>query len=216
MTSRIAILDYGMGNLRSVQKALQHRGHAAQITGDPDAVLSFDRLILPGVGNFADGMRELAERGLIEPVKRFAQSGRPMLGVCLGMQLMLDSSTEDAPDPSRPLRGLSLLPGRVVRFSEDQGAGQPRLKVPHMGWNQIEFPEDRVPPLFKGVSAGSHVYFVHGYYCQPADANDVAAITDYGQPFASALHRDNLWATQFHPEKSQDVGLRILDNFASH
>ncbi|MEM1027200.1 MAG: imidazole glycerol phosphate synthase subunit HisH [Planctomycetota bacterium] len=208
----IRILDYGMGNLRSVQKALQHVGHDAEIVGDAGAVRGADRLILPGVGNFADGMRQLAQRGLIEPIQEFAASGRPMLGVCLGMQLMFDASTEDAP-PEEPIVGLGLIAGQVVRFDEDQGPEHPRLKVPHMGWNTIDF-TDAGKALGRGLPANTHMYFVHGYYCRPDDDADIAATTQYGSTFCSAVHRGNLWATQFHPEKSQAVGLQLLDNFA--
>ncbi|MEM8783394.1 MAG: imidazole glycerol phosphate synthase subunit HisH [Planctomycetota bacterium] len=208
----IAILDYGMGNLRSVQKALQHRGHNAEIIADATGVADAARLILPGVGNFADGMRQLDRRGLIDPLTAFAASGRPMLGVCLGMQLMFESSTEDAPADA-PIPGLSLIDGEVVRFVEDQGPDRPRLKVPHMGWNRIEL-TDAGAALGAGLPDNPHVYFVHGYYCRPVDDADAAARTTYGRPFCSAVHRGNLWATQFHPEKSQAVGLQLLDNFA--
>jgi glutamine amidotransferase len=211
----IAIVDYGMGNLRSVQKALQHVGYQAGVIDDPDALSQYDRIILPGVGNFADGMRQIEQRGLIEPIKAFARIGRPVLGICLGMQLMLDSSTEDAPGDDQPIAGLGLIPGQVVRFNEDQGKDKSRLKVPHMGWNALSFVGNgSTPAIFNGLNTGDYVYFVHGYYCRPADEGDTAALTDYGRPFASAIHRDNLWATQFHPEKSQQVGLRILQNFA--
>lgn len=210
----IGIVDYGMGNLRSVQKALQHLGHEAEVVGSADQVDASSRLILPGVGNFADGVQQLHERGLADAVRAFAASGGPVLGVCLGMQLMFDSSTEDAADDS-PTPGLGLLAGTVQRFSEDQGPGKPRLKVPHMGWNALAF-DPQAAPLFDGLNPGeaSQVYFVHGYYCVPENTGDIAATTGYGRTFCSAVHRDNLWATQFHPEKSQRVGLKILDNFA--
>jgi len=209
----IAILNYGMGNLRSVQKALERVGAQAEVIDSPDQVASADRLILPGVGAFADGMAHLQERAMVEPLLAFAESGRPMLGICLGMQLMFDSSAEDAPSPDQPVPGLGLLPGKVVRFEEDQGPGNERLKVPHMGWNALDFAPGT--PLFAGIEPGEHVYFVHGYYCLPADENDTAATADYGGRFCAAVHRDNVWATQFHPEKSQRVGLRILENFAN-
>lgn len=209
----IAILDYGMGNLRSVQKAFERVGAQAQVVGDPERVGEYDRVILPGVGAFADGMEHLRENNLIEPIHDFVATGKPLMGICLGMQLLFDSSMEDAESPDAPVPGLSVLAGRVLRFSEDQGPGQPRLKVPHMGWNQIEF-EPGVP-LFNGLTPGDHVYFVHGYYCQPSEAGHAATTTDYGHRFCSAAHRDNVWATQFHPEKSQHVGLQILNNFAS-
>ncbi|MFK7788823.1 MAG: imidazole glycerol phosphate synthase subunit HisH [Phycisphaeraceae bacterium] len=209
----IAIVNYGMGNLRSVQKALERVGAQAEIVETPEQIESAERLILPGVGAFADGMTHLRERGLVEPLMQFAASGKPLMGICLGMQLLFDSSMEDAPSPDEPVQGLGILPGNVVRFQEDQGPDKPRLKVPHMGWNEINFAADT--PLFVGLSPGDHVYFVHGYYCVPNDDSDVAATTDYGHTYCSAVHRGNVWATQFHPEKSQHVGLRILENFAS-
>ncbi|MGB0767665.1 MAG: imidazole glycerol phosphate synthase subunit HisH [Phycisphaeraceae bacterium] len=207
----IGIVNYGMGNLRSVQKALERVGAPAEVIDDPQRFDAAERLIL--VGAFADGMTHLRERGMIDPLKRFANSGRPMMGICLGMQLLLDSSTEDALSPDRPVPGLGVLPGKVVRFSEDQGQDKPRLKVPHMGWNQIDFEPDT--PLFNSLDPGDHVYFVHGYYCVPDEPGDIAATADYGHTFCAAMHRNNLWATQFHPEKSQRVGLQILDNFAN-
>ncbi len=211
----IGIVDYGMGNLRSVQKALQHLGHDAEVVADAAGIAGSARLILPGVGNFADGVRQLEERGLTDTVKAFAASGKPMLGVCMGMQLLFDSSTEDAPPGGPTVPGLGLLPGRVVRFEEDQGPGRPRLKVPHMGWNMLDFDASSTV-LFEGLEPGpsTQVYFVHGYYCVPDAPADIAATATYGRPFCAAVHRGNLWATQFHPEKSQRVGLRILDNFA--
>lgn len=208
----ICILNYGMGNLRSVQKAFEKVGVDASVTDDPDVAARADRLLLPGVGAYADGMQLLGEHGFIQPIHDFVKTGKPLLGICLGMQLLFDSSLEDAQSPDEPVAGLGVLPGQVLRFSEDQGAGNERLKVPHMGWNQIDF-EPNVP-LFKGLTPGAHVYFVHGYYCQPANDNDAAATTSYGHRFCSAAHRDNVWATQFHPEKSQHVGLHILKNFA--
>lgn len=209
----IAIVNYGMGNLRSVQKALERVGAAARIVDTPEQIQAAERLILPGVGAFADGMAHLQERGMVEPLKHFAQSGKPMMGICLGMQLLFESSTEDATSSDQPVLGLGILPGKVVRFSEDQGRGKPRLKVPHMGWNEIQFAPGT--PLFDGLVPGAHVYFVHGYYCVPSDPCDIAATTDYGHTYCSAVHRGPVWATQFHPEKSQRVGLHILENFAN-
>jgi len=209
----IGIVNYGMGNLRSVQKAFERVGAQAQIIDTPDQIADAQRLILPGVGAFADGMAHLRERAMVQPLLAFAKSGRPMMGICLGMQLLFDSSLEDAPSPDQPIAGLGVLPGQVVRFSEDQGPDTPRLKVPHMGWNQIHFAPGT--PLFNGLTSGDDVYFVHGYYCVPASADDIAATTEYGATFCSAVHRGNVWATQFHPEKSQRVGLRILENFAN-
>lgn len=209
----IAIVNYGMGNLRSVQKAFEKVGAQAQIIDTPKQIESAERLILPGVGAFADGMTHLRERGMVEALQAYASSSQPMMGICLGMQLLFDSSTEDAPSPDEPVQGLGILQGTVVRFKEDQGEGKPRLKVPHMGWNQIDFARDT--PLFTGLEKGDHVYFVHGYYCVPTDADDTAATTDYGGQICAAVHRNSVWATQFHPEKSQRVGLQILGNFAN-
>ena len=209
----IGIVNYGMGNLRSVQKALQRVGAQAEVIDTLEQIEAAERLILPGVGAFADGMIHLRERDMVEPLKRYAGSGRPMMGICLGMQLLFDSSTEDAASDDQPVAGLGIFPGRVVRFSEDQGPGQPRLKVPHMGWNEIDFAAGT--PLFEGLKPGDHVYFVHGYYCVPGDTSDIAATTGYGSTYCSAVHRGNVWATQFHPEKSQRVGLKILENFAN-
>ena len=208
----IGILDYGMGNLRSVQKAFEQLGGTRAVVVDaPHEVVGCEKLILPGVGNFADGMEHLSDRGFVEPVKDFIASGRPLLGICMGMQLLLDSSTEDAEvDPDA---GLGVVTGTVQRFEEDQGPGRPRLKVPHMGWNRLEPRDDS--PLFAGLEDEAYVYFVHGYYCVPQDDAVVAATADYGAPFCAALHQDNVWATQFHPEKSQRVGLQILQNFAA-
>lgn len=209
----IGILDYGMGNLRSVQKAFERLdGPRAVIVTKPDDVAGCEKLILPGVGNFADGMTHLRDRGFVAPTQDFVATGRPLLGICMGMQLLLDGSTEDAP-PEKPISGLGVVAGRVVRFEEDRGPDQPRLKVPHMGWNRLEIVGDS--PLFAGLTEDTHVYFVHGYYCVPDDENVIAATADYGAPFCAALHRDNVWAMQFHPEKSQRVGLQLLKNFAA-
>jgi len=202
------IIDYRMGNLRSVQKALQRLGGEAVIVRDPEAVRNAERLILPGVGAFTDGMDQLRQAGLDAAIHDYVATGRPMLGICLGMQLLFDASEEDAPN-----EGLGLVKGRVVRFHEDRGEAKPRLKVPHMGWNQIDPSVKPGNPLFEGVNPGDHVYFVHGYYCVPDDPTVVAATCDYGQPFCASVWRDNLFAMQFHPEKSQAVGLKILENF---
>jgi glutamine amidotransferase len=207
----IGIIDYGMGNLRSVQKALQRLGAEASILRDPAAIESVDKLILPGVGAFADGMAHLREGGWIEPIHAYVRTGRPLLGICLGMQLLFESSEEDAPSPTAPIAGLALLPGRVRRFARDRGGEQ--LKVPHMGWNALSCP--RADPLLKGVADGAHVYFVHEYYVEPDDSAFpvTSATSDYGGPFTATVWHENIRATQFHPEKSQRVGLTILDNF---
>ncbi|MCC6680912.1 MAG: imidazole glycerol phosphate synthase subunit HisH [Phycisphaeraceae bacterium] len=200
----IGIIDYGMGNLRSVQKALQSVGAEAEILRDPRQAEDVDKLILPGVGAFADGMEHLNRLGWIEPIRRYVDSGRPFLGICLGLQLLFEHSEEgDA-------AGLSILPGKVVRFSEQRG-GQ-RLKVPHMGWNTLNW--TRRDPLLADLEQGAAVYFVHAYYAAPGDPALVSAEVDYGGRFCASVWRDNLWATQFHPEKSQRVGLSILRRFA--
>jgi len=203
--ARLLIIDYGMGNLRSVQKAVERIGFEAPITSDPDAVLKADRLILPGVGAFADAIRCLNEKNLGEPIRQCIRRGTPLLGICLGLQLLFDESFEDGRHA-----GLGILRGTVERF-DSQPLGKPRLKVPHMGWNRITI--RRPAPVLEGVPDGSHMYFVHSYYVKPADPSVTATETDYGGPFTSMVWKDNLVATQFHPEKSQTCGLRILTNF---
>jgi imidazole glycerol-phosphate synthase subunit HisH len=199
----IVIIDYGMGNLRSVQKAIEAVGSAAQISSDPDRVRQASKVILPGVGAFADAMAELRRTGLGESFREAVQRGKPCLGVCLGLQLLFDTSTEDGEHT-----GLGLLPGRVVRFP-----AQPGLKVPHMGWNTLRI---RTPaPLLAGVPAGASVYFVHSYHAVAEKPEDVAAVADYPEPFAAVVWRDNLTACQFHPEKSQRTGLAMYANFVA-
>lgn len=199
----LAIVDYGMGNLRSVQKALERVGQAAEITRDPERVATAPAVVLPGVGAFGACMENLTGYGLAEPVRAAIDAGRPFLGICLGMQLLFEESEEFG-----PVRGLGVLPGRVVRFPES-----PERKVPHMGWNTLHV-ERRVPAL-ADVAEGAYVYFVHSYYPVPADPALVATTTPYGEPFASSVARDNVFACQFHPEKSQRVGLRLLENFVA-
>ena len=199
----IAIIDYGMGNLRSVQKALEAVGQSAEVTSDPDEVRRAPtKVILPGVGAFEDAAAELRRTGLGEAFVEAAKAGKPCLGVCLGLQLLFDESEEDGVH-----QGLGLLPGRVVRFRPVPG-----LKVPHMGWNTLRVL--RPTPLLKGIGGEPSVYFVHSYHAQPARHDDVAAETDYNGPFAALVWRDNLMACQFHPEKSQGVGLAMYANFA--
>ena len=198
----IAIIDYGMGNLRSVQKALEAVGHGATVASDPDQVRRASRVILPGVGAFADAIAELRRTGLDAAFVEAVEAGKPCLGVCLGLQLLFDVSEEDGEH-----RGLGLIPGRVVRFGHEPG-----LKVPHMGWNTLR---TRKPsPLLLGIEPGPSVYFVHSYYARPDDPADVVAESDHPRPFAAMVARDNLMATQFHPEKSQRVGLAMYANFA--
>jgi glutamine amidotransferase len=203
----IAIIDYGMGNLRSVQKGFEKVGSDACVTADPRVVLEADRIVLPGVGAFADCMHNLEQAGFVEPILKVIAQGRPFLGICLGLQLLFTESEEFGAH-----KGLGVIPGRVRRFPEGMRAGGEALKVPHMGWNQISF--RRRAPAFEGIDEGANVYFVHSYYVQPDDEGVIATTTGYGIDFCSAIRKDNIVATQFHPEKSQDIGLRILKNFA--
>jgi glutamine amidotransferase len=200
---KILIVDYGMANLRSVQKAFEKVGHAAEITGDPNRVAEAEKLVLPGVGAFRDAIARLRESGLIPPILEHIRSGKPFLGICLGLQLLFSKSYEDGEYP-----GLDLFPGEVVRFPD-----QPGLKVPHMGWNHLRV--RRPAPVLRDLPPQAQVYFVHSFYVVPRDEALVAAETDYPTPFASAVWHDNVFATQFHPEKSQRVGLGMLHQFAS-
>jgi glutamine amidotransferase len=202
MRHPLVIVDYGMGNLRSVQKAFERFGHAALISSDPDAVGSAARLVLPGVGAFRDAIARLRQAGLVAPLLDHLRSDRPFFGICLGLQLLFRVSHEDGRH-----EGLGFFDGEVVRFPR-----LPGLKVPHMGWNQLRVVR-RAPPL-AGVAAGSAVYFVHSYYPVPVDTGIVSAEADYPSPFAAAVWRENVFATQFHPEKSQGVGLEMLRRFA--
>ncbi len=202
----IALIDYGLGNLRSVQKAFEHLGVQVVLTGDPGQVSRAHKLILPGVGAFSAGMQGLRQRGLVEPIRQAAQAGVPLLGICLGMQLLFDAS-EEVGLGFEATQGLGLLGGQVVRLPET-GAG---IHVPHMGWNQIQ-PVGQAP-ILRGIMPGAYAYFVHSYVCQPADARAVLATTDYGETFASVVGAGSIWGIQFHPEKSQRTGLQILRNF---
>jgi glutamine amidotransferase len=199
----IAIIDYGMGNLRSVQKAIEAVGSPAEITSDPERVRRASKVVLPGVGAFADAMAELRRTGLGEAFCEAVRQGKPCLGVCLGLQLLFDLSFEDGEHA-----GLGLLPGRVVRF-----APRPGLKIPHMGWNTLRI--RRPASILAGLADSPSVYFVHSYYAQPQDPDVVAAEADYPDPFAAVVWRDNLTACQFHPEKSQEVGLAMYANFVA-
>lgn len=203
----IAIIDYGMGNLRSVQKGFEKVGSEAVITADPQVVLEADRVVLPGVGAFADCMANLEQAGFVEPILKVIAQGKPFLGICLGLQLLFSESEEFGLH-----QGLNVIPGRVLRFPEAMVAGGEELKVPHMGWNQVNF--RKRSPSFEGIEEGANVYFVHSYYVKPDNDSVIATETDYGIRFCSAIQKDNIVATQFHPEKSQDIGLRILKNFA--
>ncbi len=201
----IAIVDYGMANLRSVQKAFEQVGASAQIISKPDQIERAERIVLPGVGAFADAVATLRETHLAEPILHHIERGRPFLGICLGLQMLFDVGYEDGEHC-----GLGVLRGKCIRFDVDQRLN---LKVPHMGWNQLGFV--RPSPLLEGLSDGASVYFVHSYHVVPSDPNVIATTTDYGGPFVSSIWRDNVMATQFHPEKSQKVGLKMLENFAA-
>ena len=198
----IAIIDYQMGNLRSVQKALERVGHAAAITADPRTLAAADKLVLPGVGAFADAIAEIRRRQLVEPIRAAIAAGKPVLGICLGLQLLFDVSYEDGQH-----EGLGVVPGEVRRFELPH-----QYKIPHMGWNTVELRQRS--PLLAGIDNGAHFYFVHSYYVVPQDKSLVALEASYPEPFCAAIARDNLFATQFHPEKSQAAGLRLLKNFA--
>lgn len=201
----IAIIDYGMGNLRSVQKGFEQVGVAAVVTRDADVIGRAPGVVLPGVGAFGACMDNLRAYGLVDVVRRVVERGTPFLGICLGMQLLFEESEEFG-----PVQGLGLLRGRVVRFRERD---DPDFRIPHMGWNAIR-PQQATPAL-AGIDAGAFVYFVHSYYVEPADPGVIATTTDYGGEFVSAVARDRLFACQFHPEKSQRIGLAILRNFGA-
>jgi glutamine amidotransferase len=194
----IAVIDYGMGNLHSVSKAVERLGYEVAVTSDPAAILAADGAILPGVGAFGDAMANLRGTGLEAVVKEYAASGKPLLGICLGMQLLFTESEEHGRH-----EGLNLLPGRVVRF-------QGKYKIPHMGWNGLEFVGES--PLFRGLEPG-HVYFVHSYHALPERKEDLLAVTDYHQPVTAIVGRGSLFGMQFHPEKSGELGRKLLQRF---
>jgi glutamine amidotransferase len=198
----IAIVDYGMGNLRSVQKAFERVGHAASISSDPDRLAAAEKIVLPGVGAFRDAIARLREGKLDQMLVDHINAGQPFLGICLGMQLLFSRSHEEGLHA-----GLNVLAGDVARFDPAPG-----LKIPHMGWNELTFRPEC--PLFRGLPQRASVYFVHSYFPKPLDRAVIAAEADYPTPFTAAVWRDNLFATQFHPEKSQQVGLTMLRNFA--
>jgi imidazole glycerol-phosphate synthase subunit HisH len=199
----IALIDYGSGNLRSVQKALLAAGAEVRVTTTPALFKDARAVVLPGVGAFDDCITALQRQDLFQPVRDFIATGRPFLGICVGYQALFDKSEEF----NSRAEGLGVFPGTVVRFT-----AQPGLKIPQIGWNQLELARPECP-LFRGIAEGSHVYFVHSFFPQPRDDSIVAARTTYGEPFASAVWKDNVFATQFHPEKSQAIGLRLLQNF---
>lgn len=199
MKPQIVIVDYGMGNLRSVEKAFERAGARAAVSSNPIRVRKADKLVLPGVGAFAHAMRELRSRKLVEPILDKIREGAPYLGLCLGLQLLMSSSEEGN------VKGLGVIPGKVLRFKGP-------MKIPHMGWNQLSL-KRKNDPLMKGVGAADFFYFVHSYYAAPKDKGFVAATTRYGKDFCSVLWKENIFATQFHPEKSQDAGSRVIRNF---
>tara|TARA_R110002049_G_scaffold27321_2_gene94277 strand:+ start:499640 stop:500302 length:663 start_codon:yes stop_codon:yes gene_type:complete len=207
----ITIVDYQMGNLRSVQKGIERAGGSARISSDPQEIASAEKLILPGVGAFGDAMAEINRRDLAAPIRDFIGSGRPFLGICLGLQLLFERGFEHGQH-----QGLGVLAGDVVKFDRPQQDGYP-LKVPHMGWNTVsrrtDPPMTSDIPLLAGIPDGSHFYFVHSYFVQPADRSVIALECDYGQPFCAMVWRDNVFATQFHPEKSQANGIKVLGAF---
>jgi len=196
----IIIVDYGSGNLRSVQKGFEKGGYSAIISSSPNAIAEATHLVVPGVGAFSECMKNLEQRRLLKPIKDAIVSGKPYLGICLGLQILFTEGEEFGSFP-----GLDIIPGKVVRFPEN------RLKVPHMGWNQIHIKKES--PLLAGIPENEYFYFVHSYYCLPKDENCVATTTDYGMTFPSAIARNNIFACQFHPEKSQAMGLKLLSNF---
>lgn len=208
MSQRIAIVDYGMGNLRSVQKALAHVAPAArvEITGDPAAIRAADRVVFPGQGAMPDCMRSLAESGAGDAVAEAARA-KPFLGLCIGQQMLFERSAEgDTP-------GLGIVAGRVLGFRIDEERRAAGFKVPHMGWNEVW--QVARHPLWDGIADGSRFYFVHSFYCEPRDPGLAAGETRYPDAFTSAIARDNIFATQFHPEKSAAAGLKLLSNFAT-
>jgi len=198
----IAIIDYQMGNLRSVQKGFEKVGQEAQIVSDPQQLEGATKVVLPGVGAFGDAIQELTSRGFVDPLREWLEQDRPFLGICLGLQLLFERSFEGGEHS-----GLGVLAGEVRRFDVPAP-----LKVPHMGWNELQL--QKPAPILEGINSGDHLYFVHSYYVAPEDREVVAVEADYGGPFCAMVWRGQLFATQFHPEKSQQVGLHILKNFS--
>ena len=195
----IAVIDYGMGNLRSVHKALEKLGFEVKTTSDPETVVRAEKVVLPGVGAFADAIRNLKDTGMSEAICEVVRSGKPFFGICLGLQLLFSESEEDGLH-----RGLDIIPGRVRRLP-------PLEKVPHMGWNQVAY--SQATPLFEGIPDNSYFYFVHSYYVDPDDRGVQAATSHHGITFTCTIKRGSIFATQFHPEKSSTLGLRLLRNF---
>lgn len=199
----VAIIDYDAGNIRSVEKAVRYLGKEVAVTSDPEKILAADRVILPGVGAFGDAMKRLHAMGLVEVIRQVAERGTPFLGICLGLQLLFEKSEE-----SPGVAGLGLLQGEILRLPE-----LPGLKVPHIGWNSLKYPNPG--RLFRGIPEDSYVYFVHSYYLKAQDEGIVTATTEYGTLVHASVESGNLFACQFHPEKSSETGLTILENFLS-
>lgn len=197
----IAVIDYDAGNIKSVEKALLSLGQDAVITRDPDVILEADGVILPGVGAFGDAMEKLGAYGLVPVIQKCVEQNKPFLGICLGLQLLFESSEE-----SPGVAGLGILKGRVVRLPEETG-----LKIPHIGWNDLRFPNSG--RLFHGISEGAYVYFVHSYYLIAEEFDFVTATTEYGADIHASVEKGNVFACQFHPEKSSEIGMQILRNF---
>jgi len=202
MNSKIVIIDYGMGNLRNVQKGFEKIGLEAKLTRNKKEIGRASAIVLPGVGAFKDCMENLKKYGLVDPMLRSVEKGKPYLGICLGLQILFSESEEFGTN-----EGLNLIRGKVVKFRPD-----PEHKVPHMGWNTIE--KGREAPMLQGVESGDFFYFVHSYYVVPEEKQWISTLTTYGKAFVSSIWKENIFATQFHPEKSQRKGLRILENFA--
>ena len=198
---KIVIVDYGSGNLRSVQKSFERAGYAPVISSSPAVVSDASHLVVPGVGAFPDCMKNLEALRLLKPISEAIRAGKPYLGICLGFQILFTEGMEFGVHP-----GLGILPGRVIRFPENE------LKVPHMGWNQIRI--EKKTPFLEGIPDGAYFYFVHSYYGDPKERDCVITTTEYGVRFPSSVSRDRLFACQFHPEKSQQMGLKLLSNFA--
>ena len=206
----IAVIDYGMGNLRSVQKALEHVGAKVIVTNDPKLIISADSVVLPGVGAFKDCMANLTQLKLVDPIRKFIDGGKPFLGICLGLQVLFEESEEYG-----PVAGLGILPGKVLKFTSasSETKGGPPIKIPHIGWNNIEV--KKKVPLFDKLGTESYFYFVHSYYVVPEDQSMVATVTNYGVEFVSGIQYKNIYAFQFHPEKSQTMGLSLLERFSN-
>lgn len=200
----ITIIDYGMGNLRSVEKAFELYSSDVKVTSSAEDISRADKAVLPGVGAFGKAMEELKKRRLVQAIKGFIDKGKPFLGICLGIQILFLESEE-----SGSVKGLGVLKGRAKRFKNTDG-----IKIPHMGWNKIrKMGNGQGTDILNGVPQGSYMYFVHSYYAEPEDKDIILCETDYGRNFASGIHKDNIYAFQFHPEKSQDLGLKIIKNF---